>query len=86
MTQIDHGDAGAGEAAPFIAGVRGAQGRALSPPGHVRQVFPPRPINHQNLNAILMTDLSTWRRIDLECRHLDWDDEHLLTDGDLAFM
>lgn len=42
--------------------------------------------NHASLNAILLTDLGPWRKSYQRCYHSACDDEHLLTDGNLAFM
>lgn len=42
--------------------------------------------NHTSLNAILLTDLGPWRKSYQKCYHSACDDEHLLTDGNLAFM
>lgn len=41
---------------------------------------------HSSLNAILLTDLGPWRKSYQKCYHSACDDEHLLTDGNLAFM
>lgn len=43
-------------------------------------------VGHSSLNAILLTDLGPWRRSYQKCYHSACDDEHLLTDGNLAFM
>lgn len=43
-------------------------------------------VGHTSLNAILLTDLGPWRRSYQKCYHSACDDEHLLTDGNLAFM
>lgn len=43
-------------------------------------------VNHGSLNAILLTDLGPWRKSYQKCYHSACDDEHLLTDGNLAFM
>lgn len=41
---------------------------------------------HSSLNAILLTDLGPWRKSYSKCYHSVCDDEHLLTDDNLAFM
>lgn len=43
-------------------------------------------LGHSSLNAILLTDLGPWRRSYARCYHSSCDDEHLLTDDNLAFM
>lgn len=41
---------------------------------------------HFSLNAILLTDLGPWRKSYQKCYHSACDDEHFLTDDNLAFM
>lgn len=41
---------------------------------------------HMSLNAILLTDLGPWRKSYQRCYHAACDDEHLLSDDNLAFM
>lgn len=43
-------------------------------------------IGHSSLNAILLTDLGPWRKSYSKCYHSVCDDEHLLTDDNIAFM
>lgn len=42
--------------------------------------------SHTSLNAILLTDLGPWRKSYAKCYHANCDDDHFLTDGNLAFM
>lgn len=43
-------------------------------------------VGHTSLNAILLTDLGPWRKSYQKCYHSACDDDHLLTDSNLAFM
>lgn len=46
----------------------------------------PRVSGRPSLNAILLTDLGPWRKSYAKCYHSACDDQHLLTEGNLAFM